>query len=105
VNFAGELLEEVLLVTVSAFRDIIGGDYWAEVIRPPPRAPRARPCRVPAARMSRFATAVPHASGSGSGRVSGLSRDTRFPRRRTEGAQLGAGGADPRATRREKQAD
>jgi hypothetical protein len=34
VSFAGELLEEVLLVVGSAFRDLIGGDYINDVVRP-----------------------------------------------------------------------
>ncbi len=32
--FAGELLEEVLLVVGAAFRDIFGGNYYGDVVRP-----------------------------------------------------------------------
>ena len=32
--YAGQLLEEVVLVVGSAFRDIIGGDYYVDVVRP-----------------------------------------------------------------------
>jgi hypothetical protein len=34
VTFAGELLEEVVLVVGDAFRDIIGGDFYARAVQP-----------------------------------------------------------------------
>jgi len=34
LNYVGELLEEVVLVVGAAFRDIIRGDFYAEVVQP-----------------------------------------------------------------------